>query len=224
MRNRGGLAGRQSTVSPRPHCVEEIVSSHPRVLVAIFAIVLSAFAAPSAGAQTAPSLRIVPNPTTAGQTVAAFGTDFCGTPSCPPVLLTVDGRIAATASVEPTGSFSTSFKAPTIPNQYVVTVDQAGDPPMRATSGFLVTASDTPPPTSPSGTSNSTTTVSGRPPKVSSSTEPASSPTSTRKSAAGHKTGSGGTGTGRSVLLAIVASAMAATVAGFWFRRRRRRP
>lgn len=196
------------------------MTCNPRVLVAILAIAVSTVVAPSAGAQGEAVVRIVPSPTTAGQTVTAFGTGFCGTPTCPPVVLTVDGRTAATVDVEPTGSFSASFKAPTIPNQYVVTANQAVDPPMRATSGFLVTASDTPPSTSPSGGSIPTTTTSGRPPKVSSSTAPARSSTSTRASAAGHKTGSGGNGTGTLVVLAVVGLGVVTALA--WLRRRRR--
>jgi hypothetical protein len=207
--------------------VEQIVKAVRRAPLAILTVLMIAgptVAVPSAGAQTEPSLRIVPSPTTAGNMVTAFGAGFCAAPACPAVVLNVGGRIAATATVDPTGTFSANFRAPTIPNQYVVTADQAANPPMRATTGLLVVASDVPP-TSPTSGRSPSTTGSSRP--ASDSLLPGSKTTTTTITTATRNSGTSGqhasgSDTGLVVLLTVAAAALAALLTGLWLRRRHR--
>jgi hypothetical protein len=202
--------------------VEEIVKAVRRVLFVMFAVSASMLAVPPAGAQPEPSLRIVPTPTTAGQTVTAYGRGFCAAATCPPVAITVDGRTAAIAAVDSSGSFTANFTAPTIPNQYAVIAEQATNPPLRAAAGMLVVASDVSSSTSvPSPRGSSSTTSS---PPANGPTQPGSdrTTTSTRSSATHAGSTSDDHDSGTIVLLSVAGLGVAAILGGFWLQRRRR--
>lgn len=152
------------------------------VLIVLASIVVVA----PAGAD--PTLRVIPTPTTQGSPVSVFGAGFCGSPSCPPVRLLVDGREVATEAAQPDGSVRFDVLAPSPPNQHVVVAEQAGAVVSSATAGLLVVPSDTAPPpsgsrpTGPPSTPRSTprTTNDGRPTSTaSSSPSTASGPSST---------------------------------------------
>jgi hypothetical protein len=198
------------------------VTSIRRGLVAVVAVAASIVTAPPAGAQTGPSLRIVPTPTTSGQTVTAYGGGFCAAATCPPVAITVDGRTAAIATVNTSGSFTATFPAPTIPNQYAVVADQASSPPSRAAAGLLVVASDVSSPTSPTSRSRSSTTSSSPPANGSSQPGSERTTTSTRRSATPAGSASDDPDTETVVLLSLAGVAVAAILASLWLRHRRR--
>lgn len=141
-------------------------------------IVLASTVLLAAPAGADPSVRVVPTPTTPGSPVSIFGSGFCGSPSCPPVRLLIDGREVATASAQPDGSVRFDVLAPSPPNQHVVVAEQSGSVASSATTGLLVVPSDTAVPpssgTPPATKSTTRTTTAGRQPPPSTATRPTS--------------------------------------------------
>jgi hypothetical protein len=83
-----------------------------------------------------------------GDTVTAYGSNFCGTASCSPVTLTIgDHVVAKDVQVGADGKFTATFTVDEIPSRYTVTVSQnAADGSVLTDSAPLVVAiADAPP-------------------------------------------------------------------------------
>jgi len=168
-----------------------------------------------AGAAT-PYLQLIPSTVAVGQTVTAYGSDFCSA-GCSAVTLTLGDQVVASGvQVAGDGRFQASFRVNVLPGSYTVTARQttAAGGTLSASAFLQVAASDgTSPPPPPSGPPN-LTSPSPRP-----SSNPASTPSPSSAAQSPFATGSA---VGAWLPWALLAAlALLALVAGFLVVRRR---
>ncbi|HKS73525.1 MAG TPA: hypothetical protein VJQ82_10045, partial [Terriglobales bacterium] len=115
----------------------------------------AATSTPTASAAPAPYLQLTGTVAISGQataftgdTVTAYGSNFCGTATCSPVTLTIGDHIVAKGvQVGADGKFTATFTVDEIPSRYTVTASQnAADGSVLTDSAPLVVAiADAPP-------------------------------------------------------------------------------
>lgn len=213
----------------RPHTMR----TTRRLIVASALAAMALAVSPSAMAEAAAQLRIVPTPIARGAQTTAFGSGFCSSADCSKVSIVIEGNTVATGAADDDGKIAIKFKPLVLPGQYTVTARQTTPNGTRqATTGLTVLAADTPagqPAQTPPKTKQRATPTPTDQPKATETDVPSKSPPTTKpipsSSAIDPAAGAtddtqGGTGGFLWWLLpALTVPALAATAVWLWRRR-----
>ena len=137
--------------------------------------------------QAAPSIQVVPSPVGRGQIVTVYGRDFCGSPPCSRVKITLNDAVLTTElEASGDGTFSFAFVASQVPDLYRVTAQQTSvdGSSLEASYGLLIIAPDLPPGETPAPFQTLPPGATARPEQGGGTSSPSSTPAGTTTLAA----------------------------------------
>ena len=118
------------------------------LVAAVIALLATGLAPGLVASQLGPSIQVAPTPVGRGQQVYVHGSGFCGSTGCSTVTIMLDDTVLGSeVHVEDDGTFTFSFIALQVPNQYGVAARQtsADGSILEATYGLLILPAELPP-------------------------------------------------------------------------------